>query len=111
MKMKTGYWAWLMKNLKIAWGWIKIVPFALWDLAKWIGTDLRKISFNLMKEALEDLFKWENICAGTGAVFIMCLLFGWVLLLEECHKYILPWVILELTLFLISTYAYWRDKP
>ena len=111
--MTEGYWAWLTKNLKIAWGWIKIIPFALWDLAKWIRNDLRKTTlFSLIKEIISDTFSWSNICAGTGSICLMGLIFGVVVILSPEGKSfpMFWWGIGEVVLFLVSTYAYWRDE-
>ena len=109
--MTEGYWAWLTRNLKIAWGWIKIVPLALGDFAKWIGNDLRNMTFSFVKKELEEMFSWSNICAGTGAIFLMGLLF-WLLAWGSVESVTLYWWgLAEVGLFLVSTYAYWRDGP
>ena len=109
--MTEGYWAWLIKNLGEAWKVIKIIPFAIWELAKWIGNDLRNMTFSLIKEVLAKTFSLENICVGAGSIGIVGGLF-WILALGtiETKSWLMFWWGLgEVGLFLVSTYAYWRD--
>ena len=110
---KAGYWAWLMRNLGEAWKIIKIIPLAFWDLLKWINDDLRKMTFSFIKDEFGKMCSWENICAGTGAIGLMGLLF-WLLALGTGQLKFFTmfwWGLGEVGLFLVSTYAYWRDKP
>ena len=111
--MTEGYWVWLTRNLKIAWGWIKIIPLAMWDLAKWSGNDLRKMSFSFVKKEIAEMFSWTNISAGAGAMCLVGLVFLLLFLGNPEAKSwpMLWWGLAEVGLFLISTYAYWRDKP
>ena len=94
--MKKGYLKWLIL-----------------DLAKWIGNDLRNMTFSLIKKEIAKMFSLENVCAGTGAIFLMGLIF-WLVALTMPESKSWPmfwWGLGEVVLFLVSTYAYLRDKP
>ena len=109
--MKTGYWNWLNLNLIKSWKLIKLIPFVCWDLAKFIAGEIKKANFGLIKDALTDIFKWENIFAVSGTVFLMGLILWWFPIWGLSTNIMIPWGIAEVILFLISTYAYWRGKP
>ena len=109
--MKPTYWGWLILNLIKAWKFIKRTPFVIWDIVKLIYRDLKKVSCRIIKGALAEIFSWENICVGTGSIFLMGLIFWWVFVFSVSPKMMIPWGIAEVILFLISTYAYWRGKP
>ena len=111
MEMKKGYWKWLSNQLGEAWKVIKIIPLAFWDLLKWIAQDLRKLTFSLIKNELKKMFSWENICASTGGIFCLGLIFVPLLYPSVNSFQFLLLILFEVTLFLVSTYAYWRDKP
>ena len=106
-----GYWQWLYLNLVKAWKLIKLTPFVIWDIVKLIGRDLKKASGGMIKDALTEAFSWEKICASSGAIFLMGLIFWWVAVWGLSSNIMIPWGIAEVILFLISTYAYWKDKP
>ena len=109
--MNEGYWKWLKLNLSTVWNYIKIVPFVIWDLGKWISNDLKKMTYSLIKNEVKKIFTWENICAGTGAIGLTGLIF-WLLALGTGQLKSLTmfwWGIGEMVLFFVSTYAHWRD--
>lgn len=109
--MKNNYWIWLKLNLVEVLKVIKIIPLAFWDLLKWIGQDLRKMTFSLIKDEIGKMLSWENISAGAGAIFCVGFLFIPLLYPSVTLFQFLLIILGEVTLFLISTYAYWRDKP
>ena len=110
--MKNGYWKWLSLKLVQAWKWFWLTPVATWNLTKHIGGAMKKDIMGMINDLLTDSFNWENICAGFGSVFIMGLIFGPIFWADEGFKGImLYWGLAEVSLFLISTYAYWRGKP
>ena len=105
--MKPVYWDWLKKELGKAWGIIKLMPFAFWDLFKWIGSSAKETT---SKEIYSSL-SWENLCVLSGALSCMCFMGG--LMLFQITKWYQDLMIgfVVISLFLISTYAYWRGKP
>jgi len=105
--MKEKYWAWLKKELGEAWKIIKIIPFAFWDLFKWIGHTAKTSGLDEIKKTLT----WENLCFLSGA--FSCLFFMGGLILIPITTWVQDIMIglAVISLFLISTYAYWRGKP
>ena len=104
---KEKYWDWLKDELVKAWKIIKIMPFVFWDLFKWIGSSLKIVSFS----EIASYFSWENLCVLSGSLCSLVFIF-WLLIIP-----ITTWIqdllmgALDISLFLISTYAYWRGKP
>ena len=105
--MKPVYWDWLKKELGKAWGIIKLMPLAFWYLVKGIGSIIKEMTFNEIMSGLS----WENLCVLSGCACCLCLVFGLILFpLLNLLQCLIAWTA-AISLFLVSTYAYWRDKP
>ena len=112
--MVNGYWKWLIGGLaKFGLAFLRLVPKVIFKVIPGIF----KAGFGFLKEiimdSIHDSATWDNVCAVTGSVFLMGLIF-WLLALgtKEIEPVIMFWWgIGEVVLFLIGTYAYWRDNP
>ena len=104
-----GYWKWLIGGLvKFGLDFLRLVPIVIFKVIPGIF----KTGYDFLKEELKDISIWANICAASGTLFLLGFMF-------YVPLYFMPdlppnvfrdWHVGILSLFLISTYAYWRSE-